>query len=314
MKHYAFIDYATQVYLVLVALIILVLHGDAVPGWPWFLVGHAIAVFGIHALILANSARPQNRALNFLRHFYPVLLYAALYRETASLNQMLHRGYLDHVFYRLDEQIFGGQPSFAFMAMFPSRIVSELFYAAYFSYYLMISGVGIALFLRARAQFDHYISVTSFVFYACYLIYIFLPVVGPRIYYPELSHITLPSDQMPAVVPPFPPTVQEGIFYRIMEVIYEHFESPGAAFPSSHVAIAIVTVYFSFLYLRRIRWLHLIVAVLLCLATVYCRYHFAIDVVAGMLMAAATLPLGNGFYRRIGKPNAVVPASARSPE
>src|SRR5688572_23843139 len=219
MKHYAFIDYATQVYLALVAVIILVLHGDAVPGWPWFVLAHGVAIIAIHALILASAAPPANRALDFLRHFYPVLLYAGLYRETASLNQIVYRGYLDPVFYRLDEQLFGGQPSFAFMEMFPSRLVSEVFYGAYFSYYLMISGVGLALFFRERSQFYHYVSVTSFVFYACYLIYIFLPVVGPRIYYPELSHLSLPADQMPAVVPPFPAAVQEGFFYRIMEII-----------------------------------------------------------------------------------------------
>ena len=303
MKHYAFIDYATQLYLALVALIILVLHGDAVPGWPWFVATHVIVIALIHGLIQASAARPQNRLLDFLRHFYPVLLYAGLYSETGHLNQMVHRGYLDAVFYRLDEQLFGGQPSFAFMEALPGRWVSEIFYAAYFSYYLMISGVGLALFLRQRAQFYHYVSVTSFVFYACYLIYIFLPVVGPRIYYPELSHISLPADLMPAAVPAFPAAVQEGIFYRIMEVIYEHFESPGAAFPSSHVAIAIVTVYFSFLYLPKIRWPHLVVVVLLCLATVYCRYHFAIDVIAGMLMAAITLPIANALYRRLKTSN-----------
>jgi membrane-associated phospholipid phosphatase len=298
MKHYAFIDYATQLYLALVGVIILCLHGDAVPGWPWYVLTHAITITAIHTLIHASAAHPKNRFLDFLRHFYPVLLYAGLYSETGHLNQMVHRGYLDAHFYRLDQQIFGGTPSFAFMEAFPSRLVSEIFYAAYFTYYVMISGVGLALFFRNRAQFYHYISVTSFVFYACYLIYIFLPVVGPQIYYPHLSHITLPPDQMPAVVPPFPAAVQEGIFYRIMEVIYQHFESPGAAFPSSHVAIAIVTVYFSFLYLPKIRWPHLVLAVLLSLATVYCRYHYAIDVVAGVLMAALTLPIGNWLYQR----------------
>lgn len=301
MKHYTFIDYATQLYLALVAALVLVFHGGALPDWPWFVGAHVLGLGVIHSLIHASAARPRNRLLDFLRHFYPVLLYAWLYRETGLLNQMVYRGYLDAAFYRLDERLFGFAPSFAFMAALPGRWVSELFYAAYFSYYLMISGVGLALFFRQRTQFYHYISVTSFVFYACYLIYIFLPVVGPRIYYPQLSHLELSAADMPAVVPEFPATVQAGLFYRLMEVIYEHFESPGAAFPSSHVAIAIVTVYFSFLYLRAIRWPHLGMATLLCLATVYCRYHFAVDVIAGGVMAALTLPLGNWLYARYGQ-------------
>jgi membrane-associated phospholipid phosphatase len=239
--------------------------------------------------------------LDFLRHFYPVLLYTGFYRETGSLNQMVYTGYVDPTFFRLDEQIFGFAPSFKFMETFPQTWVSELFYFSYFSYYLMIVGVGLALFLRDRRQFYHYVSVVSFVFYVCYLIYVFLPVVGPRIYYRELVDFDLPPDVIPAVVPVFPASVQAGPFFKIMAVIYHNFESPGAAFPSSHVAIALVTVYFSFLYLRKIRWPHLVLAILLCLSTVYGRYHYAVDIFAGALTTALMLPLGNWLYRKFGQ-------------
>ena len=297
MRHYTFVDYATQGYLALVAGIILLLHGDAVAGWGWLVAAHGLGLALVHGLICASATRRANRLLDFLRHFYPVLLYTGLYSETGWLNQMVYRGYLDPFFYRWDEWLFGFAPSFSFMAAFPHRLVGEVFYFAYFSYYLMIAGVGLALFLRNRTQFFHYVSVTSFIFYVCYLTYIFLPVVGPRIYYPDLVDLRLPAAAMPAIVPEFPAAVREGVFYRVMELIYARFESPGAAFPSSHVALAWVTVYFSFLYLPRIRWLHLVMAVLLSLATVYCRYHFAVDAIAGVATAALLLPLGNWLYR-----------------
>jgi membrane-associated phospholipid phosphatase len=300
MKSYRFIDGATQGYLVLVAALVLVWHGTAVPGWGWWFGSHLVCLSLIHGLIHLNAARPAHRGLDFLRQFYPALLYPFFYRETAALNQMFVSGYLDPMFQRLDERIFGFAPGLRFMAAFPSPALSELFYAAYFSYYLMILGVGLALFLRQRTAFQHYISVVSFVFYICYLIYIFLPVVGPRIYYPELAGFALPPDALPALVPPFPAAVQAGPFFRLMTVIYRNFEAPGAAFPSSHVAIALVTVYFSFRYLRPIRWAHLTVALVLCAATVYCRYHYAVDVAAGGLVAALLLPAGNGLYSRFG--------------
>jgi membrane-associated phospholipid phosphatase len=101
----------------------------------------------------------------------------------------------------------------------------------------------------------------------------------------------------PGVPPVFPAAVQAGLFYKIMAWIYHRFETPGAAFPSSHIAIAITTVWFSFLYLRRIRWVHLVVVILLCVSTVYCRYHYVVDVVAGALTAALLIPLGNRLYR-----------------
>ncbi|RPI96846.1 MAG: phosphatase PAP2 family protein, partial [Chloroflexi bacterium] len=73
-------------------------------------------------------------------------------------------------------------------------------------------------------------------------------------------------------------------------------------FPSSHVAIALTTVWFSFRYLPRIRYLHLVIAMLLCLSTVYCRYHYVIDVFAGMATAAFLVPIANWLYRKTEPP------------
>jgi len=308
MKHYTFIDYATQGYIALVMVFILLLHGNAVPGWGWLMAAHLVCLGLVHGLIYAHAARPTNRWLDFFRHFYPVLLYTGFYRETGELNQMLHTGYVDAAFIHADQVVFGFQPSLRFMARFPSVWVSEMFYIAYFSYYLMIGGVGLALFLRNRQQFNHYISVVSFVFYVCYLIYIFLPVIGPRIIYSNIAVFTPPPEALPVEAWVFPAAVQSGPFYNVMAFIYQHLESTGAAFPSSHVAIALVTVYFSFRYLPKIRWVHLVMALLLCLSTVYCRYHYAVDVFAGALTAALLLPLGNWLYLRYGH------ARPRNPE
>jgi membrane-associated phospholipid phosphatase len=230
-----------------------------------------------------------------------VLLYTGLYRETGELNHMLIAGFLDPFFIRLEARVFGLQPSLAFMDGLPYLAVSELLYAAYFSYYLMIVGVGLALFYRNREQFFHYLSVISFLFYVCYLIYVFLPVMGPRIFFPEITDYHLPTDVQPAVSPTFPAAIQAGLFYQIMAWIYHTFEAPGAAFPSSHIAVAIGTVYFSFRYLRSIRWLHLAAVILLCLGTIYCRYHYVVDVLAGGATAAVLIPIGNRLYFKFRK-------------
>jgi membrane-associated phospholipid phosphatase len=316
MKHDAFIDYATEGYLALVGLMILCLHDRAPAYWPLLLAAHAIAIVLIYALLQLHAARPANRVLDFLRHFYPVLLYTGLYRETAALNQLLIPGFLDPFFIRLEARVFGMQPSLAFMDALPYLPVSELAYAAYFSYYVMIVGVGLALFYRDRRHFFHYVSVISFVFYVCYLIYILLPVMGPRMFFRGLGDHPLPADLGPGSPPAVPIGIATGMFYQIMQWIYHVFEAPGAAFPSSHVAVAIGTIYFSFRYLRPIRWLHLATVILLCLATVYCRYHYAVDVVAGVLTAALLIPLGNRLYFRFmqaGGPKPGAPWAAPAP-
>lgn len=312
-RPYLFVDYATQCYLALVGLIVLCLHGRAVPLWPLWLAAHAVAIGLIHGLIRFQAARPGRRVPDFLRHFYPMLLYGPFYWETGKLNHMLVPGFLDPSFIRLEARLFGVQPGLAFMDRLPCLAVSEIFYAAYFSYYLMIAGVALALFLRNRGQFLHYVSVISLVFYVCYLIFIFAPVVGPLIFFREIPGYRLPADVQLAAAPAFPAAVQAGLFYRLMEWVYRPFDAPGASFPSSHVAVAIGTVYFSFRYLRRIRWPHLVAVILLCAATVYCRYHYAVDVAAGALTAAALIPLGNWLHFKFEKPSAAAAGTFRRP-
>jgi len=300
MNHYKFVDYATQGYIAFVALLVLVFHDARLAAWPWVIAAHVI-VFGlIHLLVHASAGYPQNRLLNFLRHFYPILLYTAFYRETELLNQMFHVGYLDEHFLRLEPRLFGMQPGLDLMQRFPSRWLAELLYAAYFSYYIMIGGVGMVLLCRDRRQFAHFVSVVSFVFYVCYTIYIFVPVVGPRIVYRGLVEEPLPSDVIPFVSTEVPASVQDAVFFQLMGWIYDRFEATGAAFPSSHVAVALCTLFFSFRYLRRVRYVHLVVAILLCVSTVYSRYHYVVDVVAGIAVAAVLVPLGNWLYRKYG--------------
>jgi membrane-associated phospholipid phosphatase len=303
-KGYCFVDYSTQAYLAIVALLILFFHGATVPYWPALLITHLVFLGLIHALIQRSARGLCGPWLKFLRHFYPVLLYAGFFAETGALDQMFIQGYLDPIVIAWDQALFHCQPSLVLMQKMPFLMVSEIFYAAYFSYYLMIGGVGLALYLRNRRAFFHYVSVVSFVFYVCYLIYIFVPVIGPPVFFRSDLGYRLPPE-LQSIVPPegFPLAVQSGPFYKIMKWIYRVFEAPGAAIPSSHVAIALCTVFFSFRYLRAIRWPHLAVAILLCGATVYCRYHYVADVLAGVVTAALLIPIGNLLHAQLDQPS-----------
>lgn len=314
MKHYTFVDYATQAYCALVALLILGFHNGTVRHWPWLVAANLAAFLLVHGLIAWHARRlatqpgaaqpasgraATDKALDFLRSFYPVLLYTWFFCETGFINRMFIHEYLDPMVIRWDQKLFGCQPSVLFMEKLPYPALSELLYAAYFSYYLMVLGVGIALFLRDRRQFFHYVSVVSFVFYVCYLVYILLPVIGPMVFFHEVDGYALPpSVQALAPTDVYSAAIKAGPMYQLMAWIYRVFEAPGSAFPSSHVAVALCTLYFSFRYLRPLRYPHLVVVVLLCLATVYGHYHYASDVLGGLVTAGTLIPLANWLYFR----------------
>jgi membrane-associated phospholipid phosphatase len=307
-QRYTFVDYATQLYSAAVALAIALFHSGTVPHWRWLIAAHLTGLMTVHWLVARPHWLPRElgmasrKALAFFRHFYPVLIYIWFYAETGWLNRMFFRTYLDPAVIRMDQALFGYQPSILWMQKLPYLAVSEVFYAAYFSYYPMIFGVGLALYLRNRGQFFHYISIISFVFYICYAFYIAVPVIGPPVLFQTVPGYILPAD-IQALAPQagFPEAVQRGIFYQIMKWIYDVFEAPGAAIPSSHVAIALCIVSFCFRYLRAVRYPILVVSVLLCLSTVYCRYHYATDVLAGIVTAAVLVPLGNRLYFKLEK-------------
>lgn len=302
-RGYHLIDHATQLYLALVALLILFFGTDTVPGRPVLLAAHAVGILALHALIRVHGAFPNWRGPGFLRHFYPILLYAVLYHESETLNLMILDRYLDRAFIAFEQRLFGLQPSVRFMEAFAFPLVSEFFYAAYFSYYLMIAGVGAALYRQNRQRFFHFIAIVSIVFYVCFTIYIFLPVVGPPVFYVPIANF---PDQahLPFYPLPFPAAVSGGFFFRLMQLIYRYCEGHGAAFPSSHVAVAVCTLYFTWRYFPRQRFLHLAAVVALCLSTVYCRYHYAVDVPAGIVTAAVVIPLSEALYRRMPAPTA----------
>ena len=77
--------------------------------------------------------------------------------------------------------------------------------------------------------------------------------------------------------------------------MFRHFEIGGAAFPSSHVAVATLVLYYTVRYARSAAWFVGPLVLSLILSTVYCGYHYAIDVLAGLATVALLLPL----WRRI---------------
>jgi membrane-associated phospholipid phosphatase len=312
LRPYRAADWLTQGYVALVALLILFFHDGRVDHWPLRLAGHVALILAVHALICLHE-RWGGRVLDFLRSGYPVMLYTFLYMQTHPLMHMFVPGHLDGYVISMDQTLFGCQPSRALMQWLPYRWVSEPLYFAYFCYYLMVAGVALGLYFWDRRRYARYVTVVSFVFYVCYLIFIVLPVLGP--YDPVVySAQTGPE----ALVGPerVPPAVSAGPFCRIMAAVYAQAEPRGGGgFPSSHIAVAIATLCFTWTWLRRLRWAHLVLVVLLTVATVYGGYHYVVDAMAGVAAAALLIPIGGWLYERmqdLGTPVTAAPLIERN--
>jgi membrane-associated phospholipid phosphatase len=314
---YRAVDYLTQGYILLVAVLVLFFHNACVEQWQGLVAMHLLGLAAIHGLIHLQ-ARRRGAVLDLLRSCYPIILYSFLYLETHRLQYMFCGHRLDPFFIRLDQALFGCQLSRELADWLPQWWASELLYLSYFSYYIMVAGVGLFLYLRRRSALDRYVFVISFVFYICYLTYIFLPVSGP---YDTNVIASQVGEEALIGVRTVTSLSRSGPFYRIMAALYTMLEGKGgAAFPSSHVAIAIATLCFTWRYIKPLRWVHFTAAVLLSVSTVYCGYHYAVDVLAGVVTAAVLVPVGEWLATRTagtggeyGLPQAEEPAEPAHP-
>jgi len=98
---------------------------------------------------------------------------------------------------------------------------------------------------------------------------------------------------------PLSDTADSGIFSRAVKLVQYYGEHPTGAFPSSHVAMVVIFLYLSFMNIRWLFWIILPLFVLILMATVYIKAHYAIDVIAGLLSAPIVYYLANLLAKQI---------------
>ena len=268
-------DRITILYNLLVIIFIAIFRAK-IDGYAYHL---AFNLSAILLVILLSLQRSSSTSLRIMSLWYPVVLYALFYYQTGLINRAVVPHFVDDFFWNLDIEIFGEFPGFLLHTEYGAAFLDEFFHFFYFTYYLAIPITGVLLHRRDENLFKTYIFQLSFLFYLCFLIYIFLPVEGP---------ITLRGDYY-----------QEsgGFFRAIIDLIYEKGENPGAAFPSSHVAAIFLVAWWGSKYFPKLKIYYWCVVLFLSISTVYCMFHYAVDVIAGLLLAILLLIL----FSKVGK-------------
>lgn len=257
---------------------------------PWPLALERIGVMGGVCFFYGLNQLFPNKATRLLRYIYPVTLLAYWYPDTYNFCQLFPN--LDHVFAYADEWMFGYQPAIHFARVCSGIWWSEAFNLGYFSYYIMIAmAVLLPLFTKAeRFPRTAFVMMTCFIFY--YIIYLFLPVVGPQFYFPAIGFNLADAGHFPQLGDYFRYHAElpanygpEGPFRFLVEAMQGNGERPTAAFPSSHVGMSTVIMMLLWPLSRRVTYVLLPFYVLLCGATVYIEAHYFVDVIGGLVSA-----------------------------
>ncbi|HEY0810937.1 MAG TPA: phosphatase PAP2 family protein [Longimicrobiales bacterium] len=246
------------------------------PAWPVVLVLHvmgALVLFEVGPAPIAIHwlAARWPRVTRVIGDWYVLALVPMLYTELAMLNVAVHNGrYFDDIILRVEQQIFNGQPSRELAASFPYLPLSEFLHFSYLSYYLIIYGPFLWLYLRGRTVEHQRAAFTVMLtFFAHYVFFIYFPVQGPRYLFPA------PSGE-----------IATGTMYNLTHRILESGSSRGAAFPSSHVGVSFAQTFMAFLVIKRWAPLLVLLSSGLAVGAVYGGFHYAIDAVTGFAYAA----------------------------
>ena len=226
------------------------------------------------------------------RHFLPRILgeiylpmiFPLFYAEMEYLGIIFFdfENSLDPALIHLEEAIFGMQPSLEWSRAWPWAWFHELMEFAYFTYYFLALTF-IVLVFKARSAMDDlqrwdavrdFVRDLSITMLLCYTMYTLFPAWGPKFF--RAGYVD----------------VGGWIFTDIMRHIHDNGAILGAAFPSSHVAASMVPWWHAWCLFPRHRWWMSTLFVLLCMSTVYNRYHYVVDVFAGLLLGGIVMSFG----------------------
>lgn len=283
-KYYAIpkVWFSVLLYFAIIELVIIFTKPSLFLDWN-FILTRVIFVFAfIFSVIIKRKI-----SKNFFQLLQNILVFALmtfLYKETAMLNTLIFPK-IDEFLSNLDQNIFKFQPSIEFSKHFNSLFFSELFYFGYFCYYLLplvVFGI-LYKFLPQKIEEFGFILITSFLLY--YFIFIIIPAEGPQFYFP------FPDNYIEA----------QGIFGNAIKLIQKNGEAPTAAFPSSHVGISWIVIFWLYQNLRKSVKYFLPFVILLMFSTVYIKAHYFVDVVAGFLTAPIVFFLTFKFYKFLNR-------------
>jgi membrane-associated phospholipid phosphatase len=278
--HFTAFEWVTFAYLGWIETILILFHQNVAHASHCIAIHLAIAL-GI-ALLVRGAAVSRHPALRFARDWYALPLYIFFFEELQGLVHAIFAGWFDRWLIQFDFNLAGVHPS-AWLAPFASPVLNDAMQFAYMTYFLFLVILPAILYFEKNfTAFWTVMTSTAVAHYSVYVMAVLFPIESP---YFSLASLHL----APLAGGPCTATIE----------LIEHFgRVHGAAFPSAHVAGSMVAI----LAARRFKpWLYWICVPLfaaMCAATVYGRYHYVADVIAGMAVGAMGWAAGERLVRQ----------------
>ncbi len=248
--------------------------------------GGMLLAYGALALALVPMvylSQRQDRLpapVSLLLDFYPAAFVPIVFNTLSPLITATRGGARDDLLIAADRAIFGVDVT-VWMEQFSRPWLNDLLYTFYATYYFIALIPGLILWFRDRATARRFVFTLMLIYYVSYAGYFTIPALGPRFAQADL----------------YTKSLTESPISRVINDTINHLEKTKLdVFPSGHTMISMAVLIVMWKRARDVFWWLLPIASLLIVATVYCRFHYVIDLIAGTTLAFIVVPLGDRLY------------------
>jgi membrane-associated phospholipid phosphatase len=217
----------------------------------------------------------NNAIIGFFTTLYPLILIIFFYELAGHQIHLFFNGFFDKYILLIENAIFSVHPTI-WLERFNHPLVTDWMMFAYSGYVLLIPLTAGHLYITKKyRESENMVLSLLLSFFICYIIFSIFPVLGPRF---------VMADQ-------YTVTYHSYIFKHITDLLEAKVMLYGGAFPSAHCSAATVMLILSYRYDRKLFYWILPVIITLYISTIYGRYHYPLDVVAGIITGITGIKL-----------------------
>jgi membrane-associated phospholipid phosphatase len=273
-------DLLTAIYLIFWILLIF-FNYSSITGAFLFLTLHVVVLILVFIL---GGVKGDAPVLKFIQHWYPFMFLPLFFTALHYLIPVIHPQNLDQILINIDRLLTGTDPT-VWLERFYNPFLVEIMQLSYLTFYFLPLLILIPLYFRKDyGRFEQLGFSFLLTFYLSYFGYLMFPALGPRYFLAHEQSIILDGT---------------GIYHSISTALNGLENIQWDAFPSGHVAIALVYSYFAFRFFRKTFYVTIPVVSMLILSTVYLRHHYVVDVMAGVMLFAIIILTDKLLYRNV---------------
>jgi len=259
-----------------------------ITGLVFFLFLGIIKLKDLKVLLKSKMGYWVKLFLDFLRETLPFAFCISIYTNMHDMVHLVNPNDIDASLIAWDQHLLGFQPAI-YLESFITPDLTDFMYFSYSSFLIYILIFTMYLYVRKKnIAFRETLVSVILTFYIGYVGYVIFPAVGPKFTMSHLFETSLSGS-----------FITDRLSFLMNYEISEYTRRD--CFPSLHNGVIFLILLFAFKHQKVYAFLFLPFAIALFVSTLYLRYHYFVDMVAGFFLAIIVFFLGpilNNWWER----------------